>query len=222
MYDITSCVRRRGEGKTKLNTYFIPYFFASRNHGVFPICREEAVRLLRSTRMTRAYSEGAYSSDFAYQRYWSVPPQHLCIMLWSPRVVPRSSMIFLFFCHRESDDWKWYLIWYHFLFFFFKSSQLWSRAVVKTRLCNCLCVWRLRARGAAGVCAVSLVVQLTAGQYFTVVVFDGVVYLSIFHYANSGTLCQPSGVEFFESRPFCAIGSSFSLHQSLASLNTWP
>ncbi|XP_032413632.1 regulating synaptic membrane exocytosis protein 2 isoform X16 [Xiphophorus hellerii] len=41
---------------------------SSRNHGVFPICREEAVRLLRSTRMTRAYSEGAYSSNFAYQR----------------------------------------------------------------------------------------------------------------------------------------------------------
>ncbi|XP_016517000.1 regulating synaptic membrane exocytosis protein 2 isoform X14 [Poecilia formosa] len=41
---------------------------SSRNHGVYPICREEAVRLLRSTRMTRAYSEGAYSSNFAHQR----------------------------------------------------------------------------------------------------------------------------------------------------------
>ncbi|CAJ1061934.1 regulating synaptic membrane exocytosis protein 2 isoform X13 [Xyrichtys novacula] len=40
----------------------------SRNHRVYPICREEAVRLLRSTRMARAYSEGAYSSDFDYER----------------------------------------------------------------------------------------------------------------------------------------------------------
>ncbi|XP_042077816.1 regulating synaptic membrane exocytosis protein 2 isoform X14 [Haplochromis burtoni] len=40
----------------------------SRNHRVYPICREEAVRLLRSTRMTRAYSEGAYSSDYDYER----------------------------------------------------------------------------------------------------------------------------------------------------------
>ncbi|CAJ1061918.1 regulating synaptic membrane exocytosis protein 2 isoform X22 [Xyrichtys novacula] len=41
---------------------------SSRNHRVYPICREEAVRLLRSTRMARAYSEGAYSSDFDYER----------------------------------------------------------------------------------------------------------------------------------------------------------
>ncbi|XP_060907225.1 regulating synaptic membrane exocytosis protein 2 isoform X5 [Labrus mixtus] len=40
----------------------------SRNHRVYPICREEAVRLLRSTRMSRAYSEGAYSSDYEYER----------------------------------------------------------------------------------------------------------------------------------------------------------
>ncbi|XP_031730294.1 regulating synaptic membrane exocytosis protein 2 isoform X13 [Anarrhichthys ocellatus] len=40
----------------------------SRNHRVYPICREEAVRLLRSTRMARAYSEGAYSSDYDYER----------------------------------------------------------------------------------------------------------------------------------------------------------
>uniref|UniRef100_A0A8C4F531 Regulating synaptic membrane exocytosis 2 n=1 Tax=Dicentrarchus labrax TaxID=13489 RepID=A0A8C4F531_DICLA len=40
----------------------------SRNHRVYPICREEAVRLLRSTRMSRAYSEGAYSSDYDYER----------------------------------------------------------------------------------------------------------------------------------------------------------
>ncbi|XP_044063159.1 regulating synaptic membrane exocytosis protein 2 isoform X11 [Siniperca chuatsi] len=39
----------------------------SRNHRVYPICREEAVRLLRSTRMARAYSEGAYS-DYDYER----------------------------------------------------------------------------------------------------------------------------------------------------------
>ncbi|KAJ4930525.1 hypothetical protein JOQ06_024836 [Pogonophryne albipinna] len=41
----------------------------SRNHRVYPICREEAVRLLRSTRMARAHSEGAYSSDYDYERY---------------------------------------------------------------------------------------------------------------------------------------------------------
>ncbi|XP_050932299.1 regulating synaptic membrane exocytosis protein 2 isoform X6 [Lates calcarifer] len=41
---------------------------SSRNHRVYPICREEAVRLLRSTRMARAYSEGAYSSDYDYER----------------------------------------------------------------------------------------------------------------------------------------------------------
>ncbi|XP_034084930.1 regulating synaptic membrane exocytosis protein 2 isoform X22 [Gymnodraco acuticeps] len=40
----------------------------SRNHRVYPICREEAVRLLRSTRMARAHSEGAYSSDYDYER----------------------------------------------------------------------------------------------------------------------------------------------------------
>nr|XP_040022159.1 regulating synaptic membrane exocytosis protein 2 isoform X18 [Gasterosteus aculeatus aculeatus] len=40
----------------------------SRNHRMYPICREEAVRLLRSTRMARAYSEGAYSSDYDYER----------------------------------------------------------------------------------------------------------------------------------------------------------
>ncbi|XP_032413629.1 regulating synaptic membrane exocytosis protein 2 isoform X13 [Xiphophorus hellerii] len=49
---------------------------SSRNHGVFPICREEAVRLLRSTRMTRAYSEGAYSSNFAYQRNHGAMDRH--------------------------------------------------------------------------------------------------------------------------------------------------
>ncbi|XP_054638223.1 regulating synaptic membrane exocytosis protein 2 isoform X21 [Dunckerocampus dactyliophorus] len=40
----------------------------SRNHRVYPICREEAVRLLRSTRMSRAYSEGTYSSDYDFER----------------------------------------------------------------------------------------------------------------------------------------------------------
>ncbi|XP_054898192.1 regulating synaptic membrane exocytosis protein 2 isoform X7 [Poeciliopsis prolifica] len=49
---------------------------SSRNHGVYPICREEAVRLLRSTRMTRAYSEGAYSSNFAYQRNHGAMDRH--------------------------------------------------------------------------------------------------------------------------------------------------
>ncbi|XP_034465874.1 regulating synaptic membrane exocytosis protein 2 isoform X29 [Hippoglossus hippoglossus] len=41
---------------------------SSRNHRMYPICREEAVRLLRSTRMARAYSEGAYSSDYDFER----------------------------------------------------------------------------------------------------------------------------------------------------------
>ncbi|XP_067093515.1 regulating synaptic membrane exocytosis protein 2 [Osmerus mordax] len=44
----------------------------SRRHGnrggVYPLCREEAVRLLRSARMNRAYSEGAYSSDHDHER----------------------------------------------------------------------------------------------------------------------------------------------------------
>ncbi|XP_057690850.1 regulating synaptic membrane exocytosis protein 2 isoform X16 [Corythoichthys intestinalis] len=41
---------------------------SSRNQRVYPICREEAVRLLRSTRMSRAFSEGAYSSDYDFER----------------------------------------------------------------------------------------------------------------------------------------------------------
>ncbi|XP_061632496.1 regulating synaptic membrane exocytosis protein 2 isoform X15 [Phyllopteryx taeniolatus] len=41
---------------------------ASRNHRVYPICREEAVRLLRSTRISRAFSEGTYSSDYDFER----------------------------------------------------------------------------------------------------------------------------------------------------------
>nr|XP_020467275.1 regulating synaptic membrane exocytosis protein 2 isoform X9 [Monopterus albus] len=48
----------------------------SRNHRVYPICREEAVRLLRSTRMTRAYSEGAYSSDYDYERNHGAMDRH--------------------------------------------------------------------------------------------------------------------------------------------------
>ncbi|MEQ2290871.1 hypothetical protein AMECASPLE_007424 [Ameca splendens] len=48
----------------------------SRNHRVYPICREEAVRLLRSTRMTRAYSDGAYSSDFDYKRNRGAMDRH--------------------------------------------------------------------------------------------------------------------------------------------------
>jgi len=57
------------------------YFPASRNHGVYPICREEAVRLLRSTRMARAYSEGAYSSssDYDFERYCHALLLHPCI-----------------------------------------------------------------------------------------------------------------------------------------------
>nr|XP_020467277.1 regulating synaptic membrane exocytosis protein 2 isoform X11 [Monopterus albus] len=49
---------------------------SSRNHRVYPICREEAVRLLRSTRMTRAYSEGAYSSDYDYERNHGAMDRH--------------------------------------------------------------------------------------------------------------------------------------------------
>ncbi|XP_071325021.1 regulating synaptic membrane exocytosis protein 2 isoform X11 [Trachinotus anak] len=48
----------------------------SRNHRVYPICREEAVRLLRSTRMSRAYSEGAYSSDYDYERNHGAMDRH--------------------------------------------------------------------------------------------------------------------------------------------------
>nr|XP_054596536.1 regulating synaptic membrane exocytosis protein 2 isoform X37 [Nothobranchius furzeri] len=49
---------------------------SSRNHRVYPICREEAVRLLRSARMTRAYSEGAYSSDYDYERNHGAMDRH--------------------------------------------------------------------------------------------------------------------------------------------------
>ncbi|KAM8735944.1 regulating synaptic membrane exocytosis protein 2 isoform 23-T23 [Acanthopagrus schlegelii] len=52
------------------------YSTDSRNHRVYPICREEAVRLLRSTRMARAYSEGAYSSDFDYERNHGAMDRH--------------------------------------------------------------------------------------------------------------------------------------------------
>ncbi|XP_029308371.1 regulating synaptic membrane exocytosis protein 2 isoform X2 [Cottoperca gobio] len=48
----------------------------SRNHRVYPICREEAVRLLRSTRMARAYSEGTYSSDYDYERNHGAMDRH--------------------------------------------------------------------------------------------------------------------------------------------------
>ncbi|XP_071758503.1 regulating synaptic membrane exocytosis protein 2 isoform X1 [Centroberyx gerrardi] len=49
---------------------------SSRNHRVYPICREEAVRLLRSTRMSRAYSEGAYSSDYDFERNHGAMDRH--------------------------------------------------------------------------------------------------------------------------------------------------
>ncbi|KAG7475509.1 regulating synaptic membrane exocytosis 2 isoform X7 [Solea senegalensis] len=49
---------------------------SSRNHRVYPICREEAVRLLRSTRMSRTYSEGAYSSDYDYERNHGAMDRH--------------------------------------------------------------------------------------------------------------------------------------------------
>ncbi|XP_077577547.1 regulating synaptic membrane exocytosis protein 2 isoform X10 [Stigmatopora nigra] len=49
---------------------------SSRNHRVYPICREEAVRLLRSTRMSRAFSEGAYSSDYDFERNHGAMDRH--------------------------------------------------------------------------------------------------------------------------------------------------
>ncbi|XP_028986255.1 regulating synaptic membrane exocytosis protein 2 isoform X19 [Betta splendens] len=49
---------------------------SSRNHRLYPICREEAVRLLRSTRMARAYSEGAYSSSYEYERNHGAMDRH--------------------------------------------------------------------------------------------------------------------------------------------------
>ena len=56
------------------------------------MCREEAVRLLRSTRMSRANSEGAYSSDFDYERYHHAAPLLYirCIrrLVVLPEVVP--------------------------------------------------------------------------------------------------------------------------------------
>ncbi|XP_077455533.1 regulating synaptic membrane exocytosis protein 2 isoform X24 [Stigmatopora argus] len=51
---------------------------SSRNHRVYPICREEAVRLLRSTRMSRAFSEGAYSSDYDFERNHGAMDRHEC------------------------------------------------------------------------------------------------------------------------------------------------
>ncbi|KAL7835903.1 hypothetical protein SRHO_G00282500 [Serrasalmus rhombeus] len=45
----------------------------SRGSCVYPINREEAVRLLRSTRMARAYSEGAYSD---MERNYGAPDRH--------------------------------------------------------------------------------------------------------------------------------------------------
>ncbi|XP_057690843.1 regulating synaptic membrane exocytosis protein 2 isoform X10 [Corythoichthys intestinalis] len=49
---------------------------SSRNQRVYPICREEAVRLLRSTRMSRAFSEGAYSSDYDFERNHGAMDRH--------------------------------------------------------------------------------------------------------------------------------------------------
>ncbi|KAM4633702.1 regulating synaptic membrane exocytosis protein 2 isoform 3-T3 [Polymixia lowei] len=52
------------------------WIYIVRNHRVYPICREEAVRLLRSTRMARAYSEGAYSSDYDQERNHGAMDRH--------------------------------------------------------------------------------------------------------------------------------------------------
>ncbi|XP_029592192.1 regulating synaptic membrane exocytosis protein 2 isoform X36 [Salmo trutta] len=53
----------------------------SRNHRISNISREEAVRLLRSTRMSRAHSEGAYSSsasvDCDYKRNLGAVDRHV-------------------------------------------------------------------------------------------------------------------------------------------------
>ncbi|XP_030225961.1 regulating synaptic membrane exocytosis protein 2 isoform X12 [Gadus morhua] len=46
------------------------------HHRVAPLCREEAVRLLRSTRMARTHSEGAYSSDGDHERSHGAADRH--------------------------------------------------------------------------------------------------------------------------------------------------
>lgn len=118
------------------------YLFASRNHRVYPICREEAVRLLRSTRMARAYSEGAYTSDYDYERYWRALPLHPCIR---HLVVSSSCPLSVFdfsVILRTCDDWKWYPVRYRFTVS--KSSRLWS-CWCEIRSHNSLCMLRLRA-----------------------------------------------------------------------------
>ncbi|XP_023819702.1 regulating synaptic membrane exocytosis protein 2 isoform X26 [Oryzias latipes] len=49
---------------------------SSRDRRVYPLCREDAVRLLRSTRMSRAHSEASYSSDYDYERNHGAMDRH--------------------------------------------------------------------------------------------------------------------------------------------------
>lgn len=150
------------------------YLFGSRNHRVYPICREEAVRLLRSTRMARAYSEGAYSSDFDYERYWHAPAS--CGL---PEFVPG---LFLFYpwsvnVMTENDI---CLI----SVFVKKSSQLWS-CWCKTLIHNCLCVTRFRALYVSLLSAVGiLVVEFITGDLLTVSTL-----MSLFMYIIPAAVC---------------------------------
>lgn len=82
------------------------YFFGSRNHHIYPICREEAVRLLRSTRMARAYSEGAYTSDYDYERYWHALLLHPCVrhfVVSSSRPLSVFNLSVIFHVMTEND-----------------------------------------------------------------------------------------------------------------------
>lgn len=109
-----------GENQRKAHTLW--YFFASRDRRVYPLCREDAVRLLRSTRMSRAHSEASYSSDYDYERYCNALLQHLCI--WH-LVVSSSRLSFVFNLSlivrlmTEKDILS-------DICFLKKSSQLWS------------------------------------------------------------------------------------------------
>lgn len=126
-------------------------FFASRNHRVYPICREEAVRLLRSTRMARAYSEGAYTSDYDYERYWHALPLHLCIchlLVSSSCPLSVFNLSVIVDVMTENDICLISVCVY-------ESSQLWS-CWCDMITHNCLCMLRLRAMCVAD------------GQYLTV------------------------------------------------------
>lgn len=97
-------MKREWERKKKADQLW--YFFGSRNHHIYPICREEAVRLLRSTRMARAYSEGAYTSDYDYERYWHALLLHPCIrhfVVSSSRPLSVFNLSVIFHVMTEND-----------------------------------------------------------------------------------------------------------------------